>query len=163
MSSLAGCWGPAPRPPGGHQQVLPYGLAGFERTEAGVAAEGSHCAGWSPAQLGSENLSTASLRRSGCFPAEPCLHERHWRIRQGQAVVARLFEALNPNSPATALPTLQRFNKIVTLCWCHGSAVPDGGVSGQSAPCRTSSTWSGFATFHAPVRAAISKARLPGG
>ena len=56
--------------------------------------EGSHCAGWSPAQLGSENLSTASLRRSGCFPAEPCPPERHWRIRQGQAVVARLFEAL---------------------------------------------------------------------
>jgi hypothetical protein len=97
-SSLVGCWGPAPRPPGfialGHQQVLPNVLAGFERTEAGVAAEGSHCAGWSPAQLGSENLSTASLRRSGCFPAEPCPPERHWRIRQGQALVARLFEAL---------------------------------------------------------------------
>ena len=56
--------------------------------------EGSHCAGWSPAQLGSENLSTVSLRRSGCFPAEPCPPERHWRIRQGQAVVARLFVAL---------------------------------------------------------------------
>jgi hypothetical protein len=51
-------------------------------------------AGRSPAQLGSENLSTASLRRSGCFPAEPCPPERHWRIRQGQEVVARLFEAL---------------------------------------------------------------------
>jgi len=41
-SSLEGCWGPAPRPPGfialGHQQVLPNVLAGFERTEAGVAA-----------------------------------------------------------------------------------------------------------------------------
>jgi hypothetical protein len=40
--SLEGCWGPAPRPPGfialGHQQVLPNVLAGFERTEAGVAA-----------------------------------------------------------------------------------------------------------------------------
>jgi hypothetical protein len=60
-----------PRPPGGNQQVLPNVLAGFERTEAGVAAEGSNCAGRSPAQLGSENLSTASLRRAGCFPAEP--------------------------------------------------------------------------------------------
>ena len=37
-SSLEGCWGPDPRPPGGHQQVLPNVLAGFERTEAGVAA-----------------------------------------------------------------------------------------------------------------------------
>jgi hypothetical protein len=36
----------------------------------------------------------ASLRRSGCFPAEPCLPERHLRIRQGQGVVARLFVAL---------------------------------------------------------------------
>ena len=27
------CWGPAPGPPGGHQQVLPNVLAGFERTE----------------------------------------------------------------------------------------------------------------------------------
>jgi hypothetical protein len=92
VRSLEGSWGPAPRPPGfialGHQQVLRNGLAGFERTEAGVAAEGSHCAGWSPAQWGSENLSTASLRRSGCFPAEPWSPERHWRIRQGQAVVA---------------------------------------------------------------------------
>jgi hypothetical protein len=96
--SLEGCWGPAPRPPGfialGHQQVLPNVLAGFERTETGVAAEGSHCAGRSPALLGSENLSTASLRRSGCFPAEPCTPERHWRIRQGQAVVARLFRGV---------------------------------------------------------------------
>jgi hypothetical protein len=73
---------------------LPNGLAGFERTEAEVAAKGSHCAGRSPAQWGSENLSTASLRRSGCFPAEPCLPKRYWRIRQGEAVVARLFEAL---------------------------------------------------------------------
>jgi hypothetical protein len=56
--------------------------------------EGSHCAGRSTAQWGSENLSTASLRRSGCFPAEPCPPERHWRIRQGQAVVARRFVAL---------------------------------------------------------------------
>ena len=56
--------------------------------------EGSHSAGWSPAQWGSENLSTASLRRSGCFPAEPCHPERHLGIRQGQEVVARLFEAL---------------------------------------------------------------------
>jgi hypothetical protein len=96
--SLEGCWGPAPRPPGfialGHQQAWPNVLAGFERTEAAVAAEGGHCAGRSPAQLASENLLTASLRRSGCFPAEPCLPERHWRIRQGQAVVARLFVAL---------------------------------------------------------------------
>jgi hypothetical protein len=94
-SSLEGCWGPAPRPPrGGHQQALPNVLAGFARSEAGVAAEGSHCAERSPAQLSSENLSTASLRRSGCFPAEPCPPERHWRIRQGQAVVAGLFVAL---------------------------------------------------------------------
>ncbi len=56
--------------------------------------EGSHCAGRSPAQWGSENRSTASLRRSGCFPAEPCLPERHLRKCQGQAVVARLFDAL---------------------------------------------------------------------
>ncbi len=62
--SLEGCWGPALRPPRfidlGHQQVLPDVLAGFERTEAGVAAEGSHCAAGSPAQLGSENLSMTS-------------------------------------------------------------------------------------------------------
>jgi hypothetical protein len=54
VSSLEGCWGPAPRPPGfialGHQQVLRNVLAGFVRTEAGVAAFGSHCAGWSPAK-----------------------------------------------------------------------------------------------------------------
>jgi hypothetical protein len=62
--------------------------------ESGVAAEGSHIAGLRPAMFGSENLSTASLRRSGCFPAEPCLPKRYWRIRQGEAVVARLFEAL---------------------------------------------------------------------
>jgi gamma-glutamylcysteine synthetase len=47
-------------PPGfidlGHQQVLPNVLAGFERTEAEVAAEGSHCATGSPALLGSENV-----------------------------------------------------------------------------------------------------------
>jgi hypothetical protein len=69
-------------------------LAGFERTEGGVAAEGSSCAGRSPAQLASENLLTASLRRSGCFPAESCPPERHWRVLQGQVVVARLFEEL---------------------------------------------------------------------
>jgi len=60
---LEGCWRPAPRPPGfialSHQQVLPNGLAGFERTETGMAAEGSRCAGRSPAQRGSENLPTA--------------------------------------------------------------------------------------------------------
>jgi hypothetical protein len=55
--------------------------------------EGSNCAGQSPAQWGSENLSTASLRRSGCFPTEPCRPERDWRIRQGEAVVARLLVA----------------------------------------------------------------------
>jgi hypothetical protein len=135
--SLEGCWGPAPDP----RDLSLWAINRFcrmcwlalsERKQEWLP-EGSHCAGRSPAQSGSENLSTASLRRSGCFPAEPCPPERHWRIRLGQAVVARLFEALNPNSPATALPTLQRFNKIVTLCWCHGSAVPDGGVSGQSA------------------------------
>jgi hypothetical protein len=59
-----------------------------------VAAEGDHCAGRSPAQWGSEDLSTACLRRSSCFPAEPCPIERYWRIRQGKAVGARLFEAL---------------------------------------------------------------------
>ncbi len=48
----------------------------------------------SPAQWGLENLSTASLRRSGYFPAEPRPPERSWRIRQTQAVVARLFGAL---------------------------------------------------------------------
>jgi len=46
----------------GHQQVWPNGLACIERTEAEVAAEGSNCAGWSRAQLGSENLWTVSLR-----------------------------------------------------------------------------------------------------
>jgi hypothetical protein len=86
--------GPAPDPREAMRQALPNVLAGFERTEAGVAAEGSHCAGWSSAQWCSENLSTASLRRSGCFPAERCHPERHWRISQGQAVVARLFVAL---------------------------------------------------------------------
>ena len=84
--------GASPQTPGiialGHQQVLPNVLAGFERTEAGVAAEGSHCAGWSPAQWGSENLSTASLRRSVCLPAVPYPPGRHLRIHQGQAVVA---------------------------------------------------------------------------
>jgi hypothetical protein len=79
--SLEGCWGPAPRPPGfialGHQQVLPNVLAGSELTVAGVATEGSHCAERSPAEWGSEKLSTASLRRSGCFPAEPCPAERN--------------------------------------------------------------------------------------
>jgi hypothetical protein len=44
--------------------------------------------------LSERNLSTASLRRSGCFPAEHCPPERHWGIRLGQAVVARLFAAL---------------------------------------------------------------------
>ena len=36
--SLERCWGPAPKEfiALGHQQVLPNGLAGFERTEAGV-------------------------------------------------------------------------------------------------------------------------------
>jgi hypothetical protein len=84
--SLEGCFGPS--------TGLPNGLAGFERTAAGVAAEGSHCAGQSPAQLGSENPSMASLRRSGCFAAEPCSSERRRWIPQGQAVVARLFLAL---------------------------------------------------------------------
>jgi hypothetical protein len=90
--SLEGSWGPAPRPPGfialGHQQVRPNVLAGFERTEAGVAAEGGHIADLRPAIFGSENLSTASLRRSGCFPAVPYPPGRHLRIRQGPAVVA---------------------------------------------------------------------------
>ena len=44
--------------------------------------------------MGLENLSTASLRPTGCFPAEPCPRERHWGRRQGQAVVARLFVPL---------------------------------------------------------------------
>jgi hypothetical protein len=44
--------------------------------------------------LGSENLSTVCLRRLSCFPAEPCSPKRYWRIRQGEAVGARLFEAL---------------------------------------------------------------------
>jgi hypothetical protein len=50
--SLGECWGPAPRPPGGHQQVLLNVLAGFERTEAGVAAEGSHCCQAEPGTVG---------------------------------------------------------------------------------------------------------------
>jgi hypothetical protein len=44
--------------------------------------------------LSERNLSTASPRRSVCFPAEPCPPERNRRIRQGQAVVARLLVAL---------------------------------------------------------------------
>jgi hypothetical protein len=89
--------GQPPRPPGGHQQVLQNVLAGFKRTEAGVAAEGSHCAGQIPAQLGSVNLSTASLRRSGCFPAVHCPPERLRRMLQRQAVGARLFEGVRPD------------------------------------------------------------------
>jgi hypothetical protein len=54
--SLEGCWGPAPRPPGfialGHQQVLPNVLAGFERTEAGVAARRQHLCRAKPGTVG---------------------------------------------------------------------------------------------------------------
>ena len=64
--------GAGPRPLGDHQQVFPNLLPDLKRTESRVAAEGSHIAGLRPAMFGSENLSTASLRRSGCFPAEPC-------------------------------------------------------------------------------------------
>jgi hypothetical protein len=94
-SSLEGCRGSAPRPPGfialGHQQVLPNVLAGFERTEAAVAAEGSHCAGRSPTLFGSRNLSTPALRRSGCFAAGPYPPERRLGVRRGWTVVAMLF------------------------------------------------------------------------
>jgi hypothetical protein len=44
--------------------------------------------------LSERKLSTASLRRLGYFPAEPCPPERRLGIRQGQTVVARLFKAL---------------------------------------------------------------------
>lgn len=64
----------------GHQQVMSPVLAGSERMDERVAAEGSHIAGRSPAPLGSRKLSTASLRPSGCCPAEPCSPERHVRI-----------------------------------------------------------------------------------
>ena len=130
------------RPPGGHQQVLPNVLAGFERTEAGVAAEGSHCAGWSPAQLGSENLSTVSLRRSGCFPAEPCPPERHWRVRQGQAVVAGLFEALKI-FPAVGGQLV--FAELLPAC----DHVPDESPSGgfPACPVVSHSLWLRTALF----------------
>jgi hypothetical protein len=54
--------------------------------------EGSHCAGLSPAQWGSENLSTASLRRSGCFPAERVL----LRGTGGYVRVRRLSRGIQP-------------------------------------------------------------------
>ena len=138
--SLEGCWGPAPRPPGfialRHQQVLLNGLAGFERTEAGVAAEGSHCAGWSPAQWGSENLATASLRRSGCFPAEPCPPERHRSIRQGQAGVARLFEALK-TFPAVGGQLV--FAELLPACDHVPHESPSGGL--PTCPVVSHSLW----------------------
>jgi hypothetical protein len=93
--SLEGCWGPAPRPPGfialGHQQVLPNVLAGFERTEAAVAAEGSRSAGRRPTLFGSRNLATPGFRRSGCFAAGPYPPERRLGVRRGWTVVAKLF------------------------------------------------------------------------
>lgn len=44
----------------------------------------------------------------GCFPAEPSTSERHWGIHQGQAVVARLFVALQTVSglQATTLASI---------------------------------------------------------
>jgi len=47
----------------------------------------------SPLLFGSENLSTASLRHWGCFPAEPWPPVRRLILRQDQAIVAKLFEA----------------------------------------------------------------------
>lgn len=55
--------------------------------EVRVAAEGSHSAGRSPALFGSENLSTVSLRHSGCLPAKPCPPERRLRRRQGRTLL----------------------------------------------------------------------------
>jgi hypothetical protein len=37
------------------------------------------------------------------------------------------------NSPATAVSILLLSSEIVILCWAHGSALPEGQVSGQSA------------------------------
>jgi|GEM_PF-906530 len=51
------------------------------------------CRDRSPLLFGSENLSTASLRRWGCFPAEPWPPVRRLILRQDQAIVAKLFEA----------------------------------------------------------------------
>ena len=98
--------------------------------------EGSHCAGWSPAQLGSENLSTVSLRRSGCFPAEPCPPERHWRIRQGQAVVARLFEALKIFPAVGGQPV---FAELLPACGHVPHESPFGGL--PTCPVVSHSLW----------------------
>jgi hypothetical protein len=76
--------------------------------ELGVAAEGGHIAGLRPAMFGSGNLSTASLRRSVCFPAEPYPAERHLRIRQVSVPVGidRTFPAAGMRFWKSVIPIL---------------------------------------------------------
>ena len=56
-----------------------------------IKADGNHCTGQTGLRVWPVD---GTLRRSGCFPAEPCPPERRWSTRQGQAVIAGLFEAL---------------------------------------------------------------------
>ena len=154
--SLEGCWGPAPRPPGfialRHQQVLLNGLAGFERTEAGVAAEGSHCAGRSPAMLGSENLATASLRRSSCFSAEPCPGTvKRWRNGQNGMFQspryrrAALPERIKKTSHGERSMSIGRSRPgaFLTRFWPRGHAP----VPGDCHPLLALSRWGGSKEF----------------